>query len=215
MAADRSPLPEGTLTAGVPLGKAASVLLLLHGRGATAADILSLGHALATGSTALIAPQAPGNTWYPLSFMAPMEQNEPSLSASLARIDATVLALESYGHARDTIALCGFSQGACLSCEYVARYPARYLALLAFTGGLIGPAGASLYHPGNLEGTPVLLSSGDPDAHVPWGRVAETAEQLQSMGAVVEHRKYPGRTHIVLPEEIAIARAFFAGAAER
>ena len=114
------------------------------------------------------------------------------------------------GIARGRIAIAGFSQGACLASEFVARHPSRYAGLVAFTGGLIGPPGADLRHQGTLEGTPILLSSGDPDPHVPWTRVEETAEQFTAMGAAVTLRRYPKRPHTVLPEEMAQARSLLA-----
>ncbi|RRA49990.1 phospholipase [Acidipila sp. EB88] len=191
-------------------------MVLLHGRGASAEDILGLGPALAAGFEArgagearkvmFAAPEAVGNTWYPQSFMAPIAQNEPYLSSAIGRIAALVAEIEAAGIARDRIVIAGFSQGACLSSEFVARHPARYAGVFAFTGGLVGPDGTDLHHAGELAGTPVLLSSGDPDPHVPWSRVVETGEQLTKMGAAVSMTRYPGRPHTVLPQEVAEAR---------
>jgi predicted esterase len=93
----------------------------------------------------------------------------------------------------------------------VARNPARYGGLIAFTGGLIGPPDASLHHAGNLEGMPALFSSGDPDPHVPWSRVLASAEQFTAMGAAVKTQRYPGRPHTVLPQEIKSARELIFG----
>jgi phospholipase/carboxylesterase len=160
---------------------------------------------------AYLAPQAAGNAWYPFSFLAPIEKNEPWLSSALAKVATIVHQAEAAGVSRDRIFVCGFSQGACLSSEFVARNPARYGGLIAFTGGLIGPPDADLHHDGDLEGMPALFSSGDPDPHVPWSRVLESAEQYTAMGAVVKTQRYPGRPHTVLPQEINSARELIFG----
>jgi phospholipase/carboxylesterase len=191
---------------GVAPRKATGALVLLHGRGGTAQDILSLGEGLQLPGVSLFAPQAEGHTWYPNSFLAPIASNEPWLSSALNTVTGVVEQCMEVGFARGRIAVAGFSQGACLACEFVARHPARYAGLVAFTGGLIGPPGADLQHAGRLEGTPILLSSGDPDPHVPWTRVEETARQFTAMGAAVTLRKYPNRPHTILPEEVAQAR---------
>lgn len=194
------------LFAGTPLAKATGALLLLHGRGASAEDILGLGEAIAPPGVALAAPQAADHTWYPYSFLAPRRENEPYLTSALARIQAAVAEFEAVGIPAHRIALCGFSQGACLATEFVARHPRRYAALVAFTGGLIGPPGAPLAVDGPLSGLPVLFSSGDPDPHVPWARVEQSAELLREAGAEVTMRRYPGRPHTVLQEEAEAAR---------
>ena len=202
--------------AGAPLRSASGVLLLLHGRGASAADILGLGEEIAPAGVALVAPQASGHTWYPNSFLAPIAQNEPWLSSALELVESIVQRSLDAGIASNRIAICGFSQGACLSTEFVARHPRRYAALIAFTGGLIGPLGIDLHHAGSgqnvLEGTPALFSSGDPDPHVPWVRVEDSASQLEAMGAKVELRRYPLRPHSVLREEAENARVLLAKA---
>ena len=194
------------LHAGASLDSARGAIILLHGRGASAADILSLASPLQRPGVAYLAPQAAGNTWYPQSFLAPREQNEPWLTSALGRIDQVIRSLESAGITRERIAICGFSQGACLATEFVASHPARYAGVIAFTGGLVGPLGSDLHHHGELAGTPVLLSSGDPDPHVPWLRVQQTANELSRMGAQVTTRRYPGRPHTVSAEEIGDAR---------
>lgn len=197
------------LREGAPLAEASLVLLLLHGRGASATDILALGRELADGSgnrkIALLAPQANGSTWYPKSFLMPRAQNEPWVTSALRRIEGIVQECLGAGITPERIALCGFSQGACLATEFVASFPRRYAALLAFTGGLIGEPGVSLSHPGSLGGTPCSMSSGDPDPHVPWQRVEESAAVLTRMGALVELKRYPGRPHTVVPAEIRAA----------
>ena len=192
--------------AGASLAEAAGAMILLHGRGASAEDILNLGQALAPSNWALLAPQAFAHTWYPNSFLAPRAQNEPYLSSALARVKATVDSALQADIPATKLVIAGFSQGACLSTEFVARNPQRYAALLAFTGGLIGPLDEPIDLSGNLAGTPVLLSSGDPDPHVPWSRVQQSADLLTSIGAQVTLRRYPGRPHTITAEEVATAR---------
>jgi predicted esterase len=195
------------LQAGVPLEQATGALILLHGRGGSAEEILKLGSALTDGRLALLAPQAPGHTWYPLSFLAPREQNEPYLSSALNQVAAALALATRTGLTAAQVAFCGFSQGACLATEFVARHPQRYAGLLAFTGGLIGPLNEPISLSGDLSGTPVLLSSGDPDPHVPWKRVEQSAELLTSIGGNVSLNRYPGRPHTILPEEIKNGRS--------
>ncbi len=197
---------QPVVTGGAKLSQAAAAVILLHGRGASAEDIMGLAGEMYDERVAYLAPQAAEHHWYPYSFLAPIAENEPWLSSALAKVSSTVqLALDA-GIARERIVLCGFSQGACLATEFAARHPARYGALVAFTGGLIGPPDMDLRHPGDLAATPALLSSGDPDPHVPWSRVQASAEQLTAMGAVVETRRHAGRPHTILPSEIEPAR---------
>ena len=190
------------IQAGTPIEQATGVLILLHGRGGSAEDMIGLGRALTSDRLALLAPQAPGQTWYPYSFLAPRQQNEPYLSSALKQVEAALAKATSAGLAISQIALCGFSQGACLATEFVARHPQRYAGLLAFTGGLIGPLEEPISLTGDLAGTPVLLSSGDPDPHVPWKRVQQSGELLTGIGGQVMLQRFPGRPHTILPEEI-------------
>jgi phospholipase/carboxylesterase len=181
-------------------------MILLHGRGASAEDILSLGQVLGGPEFAYLAPQAANHTWYPYSFLAPLEQNEPFLSSALDRVESLVQLAIAAGIAPDKTVVAGFSQGACLATEFVARHPRRYAGLVAFTGGLIGPPDSDLTHSGDLAGTPALFGSGDPDPHVPWQRVRQSAEILKQMGADVSVHRYPGMPHTVTPAEIEAAR---------
>lgn len=197
---------QPVVRAGMPLAAAAGAMILLHGRGASAEDILGLGQALAPANWALLAPQAAGNSWYPRSFLAPRMQNEPFLSSALRKVEAVVDEVLQAGVAPDQLVIAGFSQGACLASEFVGWHPRRYGALLAFTGGLIGPPGEPIELAGELDGTPVLLSSGDPDPHVPWERVQQSADLLAGIGAQVTLRRYPGRPHTILAEEVATAK---------
>ena len=191
---------------GAPLTEAKGAIVLLHGRGGSAEDILSLAQPLYRENLAYLAPQAAGHTWYPNSFLAPREANEPYLSSALAKVASVVASIEAAGIPRDRILIAGFSQGACLATEFVASNPARYAGLIAFTGGLIGPPDASLHHHGSLAATPALFLSGDPDPHVPWQRVQASAAELERMGAVVTARRYPGRPHTVTADEVELAR---------
>jgi phospholipase/carboxylesterase len=195
------------LQRGSPLEEAIGAVILLHGRGGSAKDILSLGGELRLPGVGFLAPQVVGHTWYPNSFLAPIESNEPWLTSALEIIHALTRRCAAAGIDTKRVAIVGFSQGACLACEFIARYPQRYAALVAFTGGLIGPIGSDLHHAGKLLGTPVLLSSGDPDPHVPWKRVQETAKQLTAMGAIVHTQRCPGRQHTILPEELQAGRS--------
>jgi phospholipase/carboxylesterase len=209
------------LQADSAISEASLAVVLLHGRGGSAEDILGLTSAFDLPAIAYFAPEAAGHTWYPLSFMAPKEANEPYLSSALRKVDAVVRSIEQAGLERNRIVVAGFSQGACLATEFVASHPARYGGLVAFTGGLIGAPGTLKSGPNHvmaagaeLAGTPALLSSGDPDPHVPWQRVEESAAILRSMGAAVATKRYPGRPHTVTPEELAAARSLLAAAQE-
>jgi predicted esterase len=193
-------------SAGVALDKAVGAVILIHGRGASAEDILNLAHAMHHPKLAYLAPQAANHTWYPYSFLSPREQNEPFVSSALKKVGATVQLARDAGIPNNRIVVCGFSQGACLSTEYVASHPTRYAGLIAFTGGLIGPLDAELKFSGDLQGTPAFFGSGDPDPHVPWSRVQQSADILAAMNAQVTARRYPGRPHTVSGEEIQIGR---------
>ena len=195
------------LQAGMPLEQATGALILLHGRGGNAEDMLGLGSALTGDRLALLAPQAPGHTWYPLSFLAPRPENEPYLSSALDQVRAALVFATSGALTAAQVAFCGFSQGACLATEFVARHHQRYAGLLAFTGGLIGPLNEPISLSGDLNGTPVLLSSGDPDPHVPWKRVEQSAQLLTGIAASVSLKRYPRRPHTILPEEIENGRS--------
>jgi len=187
-----------------------SAIILLHGRGGSAEDILGLRDEFGFPEASYFAPEAPGHARYPNSFLAPLERNEPWLTKSLAKVGETVDAALRQGIARENIVIAGFSQGACLASEFVARNAARYGGLIAFTGGLIGPPGSEFRYAGSLAGTPAFLGSGDPDPHVPWQRVQESAAVLGNMGADVTLRRYPGMPHTISREEIGEARAVIA-----
>jgi predicted esterase len=195
------------LTAGPPLDRAAGALLMIHGRGASAQSILGLYELLQADNITAMAPQASGNTWYPHSFLAPMESNQPYLDSALRRVDALVSDLLHRGVPSERIALLGFSQGACLTSEYVARHPRRYGAVMVLTGGLIGPPGTPRNYTGTLDDTPIFLGSSDPDPHIPFERVEETRDVFTRMGAQVEVRRYPGMPHTIDADEVEACRA--------
>ncbi|MDB6110866.1 MAG: hypothetical protein JWR69_2616 [Pedosphaera sp.] len=197
---------QPVLTAGPAPEKADATILLLHGRGGSAENILSLYDELAAKNFAALAPQAAGNSWYPNSFLAPLDTNQPYLDSALARIESLVADLLTRGIPGERIAFLGFSQGACLTSEFVARHPRRYGAVIALTGGLIGPPGTPRNYQGSLAGTPVFLGTSDPDPHVPFERVKETETVLTRLGAVVELRRYPGMPHTINDDELAVCR---------
>jgi len=194
------------VSAGLPLGEAKAVMILIHGRGASAESILQLARELDRPGFAFLAPQASGYTWYPYSFLAPIEQNEPFLNSALRLVGKAVSQALDAGVPSERIMLLGFSQGACLTLEFTARNPRRYGGVVGLTGGLIGPDETPRDYPGSLGGTPVFLGTSDPDPHVPVARVEETARVLERMGAQVTTRVYPGRGHTVNEDELEHVR---------
>lgn len=201
---------QPVLRRGRPLAEAGGVALLIHGRGATAESILTLVDEIELPAIAYLAPQAAAGSWYPHSFLAPIESNEPGLSSALRRLGAIVTEVAAAGIPAERMALLGFSQGACLALEFAVRHPRRYGAIIAFTGGTIGPAGTRRESTGSFAGTPAFVGSSDPDPHVPVWRFRETAETLAAMGASVTARLYPGMPHTVNRDEIDAARRLLA-----
>ena len=197
---------QRVLTAGRKLAEAAGAVVLLHGRGASAEDILGLSRELGNEDLAFFAPQAAEHSWYPYSFLAPIQQNEPWLTSALNRLRSIIDDISNAGIERAKIVIAGFSQGACLATEFVARNPARYGGLLAFSGGLIGPPGTEFRYAGKLDGTPAFFGGVDPDAHVPWQRVQESAAVLAALGAEVIVKRYPGMPHAINQAELEQAR---------
>jgi predicted esterase len=210
---DRPLSPKPSPHAGRPIeqkgpgpSKAAGVMVMVHGRGASADDILGLADEFEEFGLHFVAPQASDNTWYPQRFLAPIEQNEPHLSSALSVIDTILAGIAEEGVPSERVFLLGFSQGACLSLEYVARNPRRYGGVFGLSGGLIGPEGELPEHSGDLWGTPVFLGCSDVDFHIPKTRVQESSEQLRGMNAQVTERLYPGMAHTVVQDEIDIIR---------
>ena len=197
---------QPVFTAGKPIAAASAALILIHGRGATAPSILELAPEFAHPDLACLAPQAAGNTWYPHSFLTPIAQNEPYLSSALQAIADVVAQVNAAGIANDRILVGGFSQGACLAAEFVARKGERMGGLLVFSGGLIGPPGTQRTYAGNLAGMPVFIGCSNVDFHIPEGRVRESAEVLTAMGATVDLQIYPNMGHTIIEDEIARAQ---------
>lgn len=196
--------------AGKPLAEARGAVILIHGRGASAESILELAAYLPQPDLAWLAPQAADSTWYPYSFLAPLEKNEPYLSSALARVTEVVALAEAAGLPPERIFLGGFSQGACLASEFVARNARRYGGLIAFSGGLIGPDGTPRDYAGSLSGMPVFIGCSDVDPHIPVGRVRETAAVLARLGATVDSRIYPRMGHTINQDEMDAAAALLA-----
>lgn len=201
---DREDLHGGqpVLRAGPRIPDARLVAVLLHGRGASAEDILGLAGQFSAADIAYVAPQAAGHTWYPYSFLAPLEENEPWLGSALRLISRLLDDVQRQGKSADRVVLMGFSQGACLALEFAARHARRYAAAVAFSGGLIGPPGTAREYPGTFDGMPVFLGCSDIDPHIPLARVRESAAVLRRMGAAVEERIYPRMPHTINADEI-------------
>ena len=193
---------QPVLTLGPKPRDARIAMILVHGRGASAEDILALAHEFRRDDVAYLAPQAAGNTWYPYSFLAPIAQNEPGLTSALGVLEHLVSSLAAQGVPAERVGFLGFSQGACLSLEFAARHARRYAAVIGLSGGLIGPPETPRTYPGSAGGTFVFLGCSDVDPHIPLERVQETAEVFRSLGAVVDERIYRGMGHTVNRDEI-------------
>jgi predicted esterase len=158
----------------------------------------------------VLAPQASGQTWYPYRFLEPVERNEPWLSSALAALDDLLSQLAAAGLPAARVALLGFSEGACLTLEYVARHARRYGGVIGLAGGLIGPTVRPDIYTGDLAGTPVFLGCGDRDSHIPIERVRATAAVLRQLGGQVTERSYPGLDHVINEDEVAATQALLA-----
>lgn len=197
---------EPLATAGVPLGESPAVVIMVHGRNAGPANILDLVPRLGRTDVTYLAPAAAGRTWYPLSFMAEREKNEPGVSSGLWVLERLVEDVVARGITHDRIIMLGFSQGACLTSEFVVEHAARYGGVILYSGGLIGAPGSTWDYPGSFDGTPIFLGCSDVDAHVPKTRVDESAAVFTRMGATVTERIYPGMGHLVNDDEIVFTR---------
>jgi predicted esterase len=182
-------------------------VVCVHGRGASASDILSLADELGLPDVAYVAPEAAGHTWYPRSFLAPIEDNQPFLDSALGVLATLVDELRGQEIPSERIGLLGFSQGACLSLEFAARHAQRYAAIVAFSGGVIGPPGTRRMYPRSMVGTPVFLGCSDVDPHIPLERVQESADVFRALGATVDQRIYPRMAHAINADELKAAQA--------
>ena len=196
---------QQVISEGRPLTETKKALIMIHGRGASAESILSLADHLPVTDFTLFAPQATNHSWYPYSFMAPVAQNQPALDSALAQLKSLVNSILNQGISSEQIYLLGFSQGACLTAEFATRHAQKFGGLIIFTGSLVGQQLNTQSYQGSFVGTPVLLTTGDPDPHVPVSRVEETEKIMQGMGAIITKRIYKGRPHTILPEEISLA----------
>ena len=194
------------LAAGSPLGEAQVAVVLVHGRGASAEEILGFSRPLARPGVAFLAPQAADHSWYPQRFLAPLAVNEPWLQSALAKLAGLRETIAAAGVPEQRIVWLGFSQGACLASEFVARHPRRWGGLVAAVGGRIGPQGTAFEDGGDLARTPVYLGCGDSDPHIPWPRVEESATAFTRQNAEVTLRRYPGFPHAVHPEAVSFTR---------
>ncbi len=190
------------VTDGTPLDRAGAAVILLHGRGATARGMLGLAAELDVDDVAYLAPQAQRGSWYPNSFLAPTDANEPELTSALQAIEDALNEASEAGIPRERVALIGFSQGGCLASEFVARNARRYGGLAVLSGGLIGPEGTPRDYDGSLDGTPVFLGCSDVDPHIPLERVEETAIVFEGLDADVTKQVYEGMGHTVNEDEL-------------
>lgn len=197
--------------AGTPVHQAQKALILVHGRGATAESILSVAPFLAVDDYAWVAPQAPLHTWYPYSFMAPEHQNQPNLDQALHLLRDSVQQLVEQGISSEQIYFFGFSQGACLSLEFVARNAQKYGGVVAVIGGLIGESLNAEKYRGDFQQTPIFLATSDPDVHVPLQRVEDTATLLSQLQADVTLKVYKNAGHTLLQEEVDAANQLIFG----
>jgi phospholipase/carboxylesterase len=199
-------------TTGVDLESARVAGLFVHGRGARAEGMLGLASDLDVDGLAAVAPQATSGTWYPERFLAPVAANEPHLSSALGVVETTLETLAAAGLPPERVVVVGFSQGACLAAEYVARTPRRYGGLAVLSGGLVGPTGTEFGHEGDLAGTPAYLTCADSDPHIPIERVHETRDVLERMGADVTEHVRPGRDHSVPREAVGVLEDYLRAA---
>ncbi len=195
------------VAAGAPLGTSPTAVIMVHGRNAGPENILDLAKRFGRPGLTYLAPAAAERTWYPHSFMADIDANEPGVSSGIAVIASLVTRIEAAGIAAHRVVLCGFSQGACLVSEFAIRHARHFGGVLVFSGGAIGAAGTTWHFDGRFEATPVFLGCSDIDSHVPASRVRETADVFARMGADITTRIYPGMGHLVNEDEIAHAQA--------
>jgi predicted esterase len=210
MLATNPHLAQPVVWRGGPPRPGATTMIALHGRGRSPADILDVWMSIGRDDLTCLAPAADGGTWYPARFLESLARNEPRLGFALERVEALVRELVGQGIEREHIVLMGFSQGACIVSEYALRNPARYGALLIFTGSAIGPEGTPWVVNGSFDGTPALLGGSAQDSQVPLARMQQTAGLLRAHGADVTELYYSGEGHYVSGDEIHLARQMLA-----
>ncbi len=197
---------EQTQYQGASLSEAKKAIIFIHGRGADSRSMMQLARALAPSpDTSLVYPEASGNTWYPLSFMAPTEQNQPFLDQAISLIDQLVDEITKNDISSEEIYFVGFSQGSCLALEYASRNAKRYGGVIVFSGGLIGPEIDRSKYPGDFSGTPIFMGCSDVDFHIPLQRLKDSTEVCQEMNAEVDLRIYPGMDHTIVQDEVEAA----------
>lgn len=196
---------KNILATGIEISKAKKALIMVHGRGGSAGDIMTISQYLNIGDFALLAPQASGNSWYPYSFVAPISHNEPWLSEALALLQETMTDTIETGITEENIYLLGFSQGACLALEFAARNATKFGGIVAFSGGLIGEKIQRNHYKGNFNNTPVFIGSSNPDPHIPVERVHATTDILKEMHAQVTEKIYPNMGHTITQDEFDLA----------
>lgn len=192
------------VTAGASFDTAEAAVVLVHGRGATAQSIVQMTEEFDRNEIAYLAPQAARNTWYPNAFTAPVESNEPGRTSGLQAIVDAVNKANEADIPTDRVMVLGFSQGACLASEFVARTPTRYGGLAVLSGGLIGEEIDPDDYDGDLENAPVFLGCSDVDPHVPEERVHETADVFERLDADVTTRIYEGMGHGINEDELRV-----------
>jgi predicted esterase len=180
---------------------------LLHGRGGAPEDLLELAEEWNLPDIAYLAPSAAGHTWYPESFLAPIDRNEPWLTSALRAVERVLGEIEQHGIPADRVVILGFSQGGCLGLEFAARHAQRYAGVVGLSAGVIGPPGTPRAYVGSLAGTPTFLGCSDTDPHIPLFRVHESAEVFRRLDAVVDERIYSDMGHSVNRDEVEAVKA--------
>ena len=198
---------QQVLRAGPPVSEASKAVIAVHGRGASASDIIGISRAMDLPDTAWLAPDAASRTWYPYSFLMPVEQNQPFLDSAISVVGGLLQHLEDSGIPAEKSVLLGFSQGACLASEFVARHPRKYGGLVVFSGGLIGASIDPHEYSGSLEGTAIFGGCSDIDPHIPLERFEISGQVLSGLGAEVDFRVYPGMDHTINLDELSAAKA--------
>ncbi len=198
---------QQVLRAGAHIDDATSAVIAIHGRGASAGDIMGVAQAIDSPNVAWLAPDAASHTWYPYSFLMPVAQNQPFLDSALSVIGGLLQHLEDSGIPSEKTVLLGFSQGACLAAEFVARHPRRYGGLVVFSGGLIGESIDPQGYTGALADTPIFGGCSDTDPHIPRERFEISGQVLADLGGAVDFRVYPGMDHTINLDELTTAKA--------